>query len=548
MIFAGIGGMEWFFFGGGCFLTMRQTITYWNRLGGETWAGTSENQAVKFGVHLFLSMLTYRKGILGGGFCIDRIRASVQIITRDKGVFRSRDDTFCIQSRLRGKGMVVGVLSGLFPSPSAYCTTGIVGAELQNSSQPTVLLLPTMLSQRPSSVHSCASYPESWTHVNPTPAQSHLSMDTPRQRSQVTQRQNHELDVLSCLKNAVRDCDPFPQIKVTWSPARVSARRPAFSYMMVFALSHVRVHAASAGMRYFCTRTCFSFCLFSFFSPFPRCLSTAPGSLTSKGVERTLYDSCPVYRRPQQHYFIVLLLASLFFFSLVTHPANAMRQLFQTTISLCGQGCGSTHLFLCGCVLFLLPFLWSPLSRALSSSWEPGISCATELTHMPARVHTYVHGARRGTRQRDLCFSTSSFLFLSPSLPPSCISTRLPFPGSWGGEVAGDKPPPFPPGTLTPVSCLLPYIQTYRVVRCPPPSSLPTPVAGRLGPGHTVGDLVVELGTRRRRRQQQGGRTGPDAIFRRKPHGYLRLLRDAAGDAWGEVRACAFDLPVAVHV
>lgn len=56
------------------------------------------------------------------------------------------------------------------------------------------------------------------------------------------------------------------------------------------------------------------------------------------------------------YYFIVLaadslcsLFSFLFFFSflfLVTQkPANAMRQLFQAVISLCGRGCGSHTVF-----------------------------------------------------------------------------------------------------------------------------------------------------------------------------------------------------------
>lgn len=145
-------------------------------------------------------------------------------------------------------------------------------------------------------------------------------------------------------------------------------------------------------------------------------------------------------RRHQQYYFIVLfppfsLTLSRFSF-LVSHaPANAMRQLFQTTISLCGQGCGSTHLFLCF-FLFVFFFFYHLLLSPLGppslglSSWTPAISCVTQPRYMRPCVRecmrAYVHGAHDN--------GIFAFPILLPfSLPcpsPFCISSRLPFPGS----------------------------------------------------------------------------------------------------------------------
>lgn len=142
---------------------------------------------------------------LGGGgmlSAIDRIRAPVQIITRDEAVLRTREEIpFAYSLGLRGKRMVGDVLSGMVFSP-AYLydrhseSRFTKSKSVNNTTTATTTATTTVLSLLLSSVHSCAS-PESGTRVNPTPAQRHLSMGSSRQCSEVTQRQDHELT--SCL-------------------------------------------------------------------------------------------------------------------------------------------------------------------------------------------------------------------------------------------------------------------------------------------------------------------------------------------------------------
>lgn len=68
------------------------------------------------------------------------------------------------------------------------------------------------------------------------------------------------------------------------------------------------------------------------------------------------------------------------------------------------------------------------------------------------------------------------------------------------------NPSPSPWNLPYPHLCVYACV-TYSVARHLPPYPQ---VASRLAWVHTVGDLE----STRRRRQQQGGRTGPDAIFR----------------------------------
>lgn len=182
-------------------LVQRRITTHWVRLDWAIWAGTSENPGGQIRSTLIFCLGGFLVWGGGGCFCaIDRIRAPVQIITRDKAVLRTREDTFCIQSRLRGKRMVGdGPFRDFCFLHQHICTTGIVRARSLNQNQSTVL---SLLLHQPCclvrSVHSCAS-PESGTHVNPTRARRHLSMPPlPRQCSRVTQRRNHELTF--CLK------------------------------------------------------------------------------------------------------------------------------------------------------------------------------------------------------------------------------------------------------------------------------------------------------------------------------------------------------------
>lgn len=169
-----------------------------------------------------------------------------------------------------------------------------------------------------------------------------------------------------------------------------------------------------------------------FVFPFPRGLSMAPGSLIPGGRKREK-EPCTANPPPLPcaallHCTVApLSLSSLSFSFCHTQPANAMRQLFQTTISLCvAEAVVRTHSFsFFPC--FFFPSLWSPPplyppSRP-ASSWTPvHFSCATQSRYMRkcvhARMHTYVHTyihtwEGRGTRQRDLCFST---------FPPSFFS------------------------------------------------------------------------------------------------------------------------------
>lgn len=130
----------------------------------------------------------------------------------------------------------------------------------------------------------------------------------------------------------------------------------------------------------------------------------------------------------------------LFLFSSChTQPANAMRQLFQTTISLCvAEAVVRTRsfafflssFFLLSFTLVTPPY---PPSRP-ASSWTPvHFSCVTQSRYMRkcvhACMHTYIHTWEgRGTRQRDLCFSTFLLPFSLAFPSPFCISARLPFP------------------------------------------------------------------------------------------------------------------------
>lgn len=203
-----------------------------------------------------------------------------------------------------------------------------------------------------------------------------------------------------------------------------------------------------------------------------------------------------------------------------------MRQLFQTTISLCvAEAVVRTRSLFSFFLLFSFSLsLWSPPPSPPSrpaSSWTPvPFSCATQSRYMRkcvhACMHTHIHTWEgRGTRQRDLCFSTFHLPF-SLTLPsPFCISTRLPFPATWERVwwPAGKQPPPsvLPPSPLAPLPRVLPsFPYIVFIPSCPPPSQVDWgPWAHRRGPG------AVELRTRRRRQQQQqSGRTGPDAIFR----------------------------------
>lgn len=120
------------------------------------------------------------------------------------------------------------------------------------------------------------------------------------------------------------------------------------------------------------------------------------------------------------HYFIVVRTAvsCLFYFSFLfschTQPANAMRQLFQTTISLCGRGCGS-HTVLSS---FFLSFFFFPSSLCSGHPPPPSsprgrrsFSCVTAQSRYMRKC---VHGKAWHTTTGFFAFPTCSFLFLFP--------------------------------------------------------------------------------------------------------------------------------------
>lgn len=171
-----------------------------------------------------------------------------------------------------------------------------------------------------------------------------------------------------------------------------------------------------------------------FVFPFPRGLSMAPGSLIPGGRKRKK-EPCTANPPPLPcaallHCTVApLSLSSLSFSFCHTLPANAMRQLFQTTISLCvAEAVVRTHSFsLLSLFLFSFPLVTPPpsiLPRALPPRGRrciflvrPNLDTCVNAC-MRACIHTYIHTyihtwEGRGTRQRDLCFST---------FPPSFFS------------------------------------------------------------------------------------------------------------------------------
>lgn len=204
--------------------------------------------------------------------------------------------------------------------------------------------------------------------------------------------------------------------------------------------------------RYFCTRGWVS-CVF----PFLGYLSMAPVRL---GCGReTLQKTKLAQQQPITSLLYVppCLLSFLYFsflFSCHTQPANAMRQLFQTTISLCGRGCGSHTVlfsFFLSSSSSVLPSLFA-LVTPLPPSPPRGrrsFSCVTaQSRYMRKCVHACVHTWKGVAHDNGvLCFSNlpPSF-FSSPSLAPSAVSTRLPLPAPWGQRVVAgginNHPPP----------------------------------------------------------------------------------------------------------
>lgn len=221
------------------------------------------------------------------------------------------------------------------------CTTDIVRAESQSKSVNKTTS--TILSLLFGSVHSCAS-PESGTRVNPTPAQRHLSMGSPRQCSRVTQRQDHELTSCLVSKPYCGMVATPPSLSKPRSPGHlapprphVSARRPASSSMICFCFVPCAGSCGVRRPRYFCTHEWILFFLFLDAFPWRRVLSYQEGGRGKKNLARLLVTPPPC--TSSRHYFIVLLRLFLSFLFLSsschTQPANAMRQLSQTTISLC---------------------------------------------------------------------------------------------------------------------------------------------------------------------------------------------------------------------
>lgn len=207
-----------------------------------------------------------------------------------------------------------------------------------------------------------------------------------------------------------------------------------------------------------------------------------------------------------------LSLSASFPFLLSYTPANAMRQLFQRTISLWPRLWFDTPLCVFLLVLLALVLLLSSSGHPSLglSSWTPAFFCVTQHKYMHpsmrallACVHTYMGHTTTGS----LLFH---FLlpFPLPCPPPFRVSSRLPFPGSWEEKVVAENkhppthPAPDPPGTFTPVSCpppLLTSTHTYRAVlfaRRISPSQVnwgPRAAAHGRGPG-----AVSKLRTRRR--------------------------------------------------
>jgi hypothetical protein len=149
-------------------------------------------------------------------------------------------------------------------------------------------------------------------------------------------------------------------------------------------------------------------------------------------------------------------------------------------------------------------------------------------------MRPYVHGrGGEGTRQRHHCFSTSSFLFLSPALPPFRISSRLPFPGSWKGKVAEDKHSP----PWHPLPRVLPTSHTYFIARRDFFSLTFThAVASKLVVPRAFGDLGAVSKT-----LDPGGGSSPSSAVARgqmlySDESHMAISgysRDAAGYAWG---------------
>lgn len=136
-----------------------------------------------------------------------------------------------------------------------------------------------------------------------------------------------------------------------------------------------------------------------------------------------------------------MLLRLLLFFSLLGHtqPANAMRQLFQTTISLCvAEAVVRTRsLFFPSFFFFLLSFTLvtpppSPPSRpcllvdaGAIFLVRPNLDTCVNAC-MRACIRTYIRGKGVAHDNGIFAFPPSSFLFLLPCLPPSAFLLGYP--------------------------------------------------------------------------------------------------------------------------
>lgn len=213
------------------------------------------------------------------------------------------------------------------------------------------------------------------------------------------------------------------------------------------------------------------------------------------GGKEPLHDFSLVLPPPPmrtQHYFIVLLRLFFLFPSLFghTHPANAMRQLFQTTISSVWPRLWFANIT-CP-FLFFLPLVTPPPplsshSRSLSS-WTPAISCVTQSRYMRKRVHAcmhaYVHGEAWHTTTGALLFQPSPSFF-SPLPFPLLHFRSATLPCSLGKEERGREwwpgktySPPFVlPLPWHPYPRVLPSSSTYIPTHIPRVllSSLPPP-------------------------------------------------------------------------